>query len=132
MHRTVTNPSSYSLQAISAHQAHNYIAYTYYNQEHISLLWCSVFFKNTCIGLLFLNWWHTGNKLTQVIEHVYDFVLTSYCFNIARLTHKIIDIREEIDRKSQALNTRMRVPQFTYLRSPINNLSHVTKNVGFM
>ena len=43
-----------------------------------------------------------------------------------------IDIREEIDRKSQALNTRIRVPQFTYLRSPINNLSHVTKNVGFM
>ena len=48
------------------------------------------------------------------------------------LLAKIIDIREEIDRKSQALNTRMRVPQFTYLRSPINNLSHVTKNVGFM
>ena len=43
-----------------------------------------------------------------------------------------IDIREEIDRKSQALNTRMRVLQFTYLRSPINNLSHVIKNVGFM
>ena len=45
---------------------------------------------------------------------------------------RLIDIREEIDRKFEALNTRMRVPQFTYLRSPINNLSHVTKNVGFM
>ena len=43
-----------------------------------------------------------------------------------------IDIREEIDRKSQALNTRMRVPQFTYLRSLINNLNHVNKNVGIM
>ena len=43
-----------------------------------------------------------------------------------------MDTREEIDGKSQAPNTRMRGPQFTYLRSPINILSHVTKNVGFM
>ena len=58
---------------------------------------------------------------TNIAHH-----LISEVFNLS------IDIREEIDRKSQALNTRMRVPQFTYLRSPINNLSHVTKNVGFM
>ena len=52
--------------------------------------------------------------------------------NVLKCIHEGIDIREEIDRKSQALNTRMRVPLFTYLRSPINNLSHVIKNVGFM
>ena len=64
--------------------------------------------------------------------HTKDLKSSSLQTRLYLMCLYIIDIREEIDRKSHALNTRMHVPQFTNLCSPIKNLSHVTKNVGFM